>query len=34
KINQAVQSMNLRPRKIFKWKSPQHKFNLEYSKAF
>ncbi|WP_256969022.1 IS30 family transposase [Enterococcus faecalis] len=34
KINQAVQSMNLRPRKLFKWKSPQHKFNLEYSKAF
>lgn len=34
KINQAVQSMNLRPRKIFKWKSPQHKFNLEYSKTF
>lgn len=34
KINQAVQSMNLRSRKLFKWKSPQHKFNQEYSKAF
>ncbi|MEG1503613.1 MAG: IS30 family transposase [Enterococcus sp.] len=32
KINQAVQSMNLRPRKLFKWKSPQFKFDLEYSK--
>nr|WP_229078780.1 IS30 family transposase [Enterococcus avium] len=34
KIDQAVQSMNLRPRKLFKWKSPQHKFNLEYSETF
>ena len=34
KIDQAVQSMNLRPRQLFKWKSPQHKFNLEYSETF
>lgn len=31
-IDQAILKLNTWPRKTLKWKSPQHKFNLEYEK--
>lgn len=33
KIDEAVFSMNTRPRKILGWKTPAHKFKLEYAKV-
>lgn len=33
KINQSTNEINDRPRKLFKWKSANHKFHLEYAKT-
>lgn len=33
KIDEAVFSMNTRPRKVLGWKTPEHKFKLEYAKV-
>lgn len=33
KIDEAVFSINTRPRKVLGWKTPEHKFKLEYAKV-